>query len=170
MGRIEVRVEPDRRAQVLLGARVVLAQEQVHFAEAEVRVRGRGPVRGELEVLLERRVRRLADLAAVPVDLAPADPEPRAGELGVLLDGRAVRRERLVPLLQLRELVGARGERLRRRVRELGVGPVLFGSFEVVVLLEKLSDSRFAGTVGVARQAHAIEHLADRAVQVFSIL
>ena len=95
------RVEPYRRAEVLLGAARVPAREQ-HAAEAAAGLR---VVRVELDAALQRRVRRLARLARF-AELRQADPEPPLDQLGVLLGGEAVRRDRLVPVLQLHESVG----------------------------------------------------------------
>ena len=90
----KARVELDRRAEVLLGAGQVLAHVEQHVAEGVVRAR---VVRVELEAALERLVRRLARPPAVLRALGQPDPAPRRAHLGVLLDGRAIRRNRLVP-------------------------------------------------------------------------
>ena len=97
------------------GAGVVLAHEQQHVAEAAARAR---VVRVELDAALERPVRRLARLLAVLRHLDHPNPEPRRAHLGVLLDGRAQRRERLVPLLLLVERLALVEARLRRCARD----------------------------------------------------
>ena len=102
-----LRVEPDRRAEVLLGAGVVLALVQQHATEAKVGVR---VVRVELDAALERLVRRLARPPARLHVLDHPDHGPRrAAHLGApLLDGRAIHRERLVPLLLLQQRLARR--------------------------------------------------------------
>ena len=137
----KARVELDRRAEVLLGAGQVLAHVEQHVAEAAVGARVVGVeldaalervvrrlagqvaeaivrvrvVRVELEAALERPVRRLAALPAGLRHLGQPDLIPRLAHLGVLLDGRAIRRERLVPLRLLEERLALDVARLRRR-------------------------------------------------------
>ena len=77
--------------------------------------RARPRVRVEVDAALERPVRRLARLLAVLHRLDHPDHAPRRAHLGVLLDGRAIRRERLVPLLLLEERLALVEARLCRR-------------------------------------------------------